>query len=31
MPSDKLTELGLKKSKLGKKEKNYMMDVWCFQ
>jgi hypothetical protein len=26
MPSDKLTELGIKKSKSGKKEKNYMMD-----
>ena len=24
MPSDKLTELGIKKSKSGKKEKNYM-------
>ena len=26
MPSDKLTELGIKKSKSGKKEKNYMTD-----
>ena len=26
MPSDKLTELGIKKSKSGIKEKNYLMD-----
>ena len=26
MPSDKLTELGIRKSKSGIKEKNYMMD-----